>query len=267
MDIDQSRWANASNLRRAEKYFDVEPGSFVSLYDELAGDAGLIEAANAQLDRGRSLGFRRGIFGKPNVDSVDWFGFERILTYVLVRYFRPNVVWETGVYYGGNSLFLLRALQRNGVGQLTSAELPATDVIDKSLHPRHPWVLDSEYYDTRAIEPGCLVPPGLRKDWDLRLGSSLDILPGFPGPCDLYLHDSDHSMNFLLTELQIVKPRLSEQAVVVVDDIDWSNAFMSFCSSERLYPLLFTDNGKDELRVRLGLAAMNNPNNGDPFIT
>jgi hypothetical protein len=264
VDIAQSRWANASNLRRAEAYFEVEPGSFVALYDELLGDAGLIEAANAQLDRSRSLGFRRGIFGKPNVDSVDWFGFERILSYVLVRCFRPNVVWETGVYYGRNSLFLLRALQRNGVGQLTSAELPATDVVETADHPRHPWVMDSEDYDTSVIEPGCLVPPELHENWDLRLGSSLDLLATFPTPCDTYLHDSDHSMEFLLAELALLEGRLSERAIVVVDDIDWSNAF---CVSQRLHPLLMTDNGKDDLRVRLGVAALSNPQNGNRSFT
>ncbi len=267
MDIDQSRWANASNLRRAEAYFNVEPGTFASLYSELIKDTGLIESANTQLDRGRSLGFRRGIFGKPNVDSVDWFGFERILSYVLVRYFRPRVVWETGVYYGGNSLFLLRALERNGIGQLTSAELPATEVVDSAEHPRHPWVLDSENYDTSVIEPGCLVPPELRENWDLRLGNSLSLLSEFPSPCDMYLHDSDHSMEFLTAELKMVRPRLSERAVILVDDIDWSNAFVAFCASERLYPLLLTDNGKDELRVRLGVVSNDHPNNGDPFIT
>lgn len=267
MDINQSRWANASNLRRAEAYFEVEPGSFVALYNELVEDSGLIEAANAQLDRGRSLGFRRGIFGKPNVDSVDWFGFERILSYVLVRHFRPDVVWETGVYYGGNSLFLLRALQRNGVGQLTSAELPATEVVETADHSRHPWVMDSEDYDTSVIEPGCIVPPELRENWDLRLGSSLDLLSTFPTPCDVYLHDSDHSMEFLLAELALLQGRLSERAIVVVDDIDWSNAFYSFCVTQRLHPLLMTDNGKDELRVRLGVAALGNPLNGSPFFT
>ena len=267
MDIDQSRWANASNLRRAETYFAVETGSFVSLYKELVGDSALIEAANAQLDRGRSLGFRRGIFGKPNVDSVDWFGFERILSYVLVRFFRPNVVWETGVYYGGNSLFLLRALQRNGVGKLTSAELPATEVGETVNLPRHPWVMDSEDYDTSIIEPGCLVPPELRENWDLRLGSSLELLPDFPSPCDMYLHDSDHSMEFLLAELALLEGRLSERAIVMVDDIDWSNAFYSFCVSQRLHPLLLTDNGKDELRVRLGVAALGNSRNAIRFFT
>lgn len=267
VNIEQSRWANLSNLNRVETYIGADPGTLVQLYNELLGDQELIKLANTQLDRGRSLGFRRGIFGKPNVNSVDWFGFERILAYVLVRFLQPSVVWETGVYYGGNSLFLLRALQKNGSGQLSSAELPATEVNQASGPPRHPWVLDSEDYDTSVLEPGCLVPPVLRDHWDLRLGSSLDLLPTFPRPCDMYLHDSDHSMEFLTAELSLAKPHLSERALMVVDDIDWSNAFISFCTAERLYPLFLTDNGKDALRVRLGVVSMENPYNGNAFIT
>jgi len=267
MDIEQSRWANTSNLGKAEVYFGVTPRTLVALYDELLDDHELLELANSQFVRGRSLGFTRGIFGKPNIDSIDWFGFERILVYVLVRHFRPRIVWETGVYYGGNSLFLLRALQKNCYGQLSSAELPARDAHGDPKFPRHPWVRDSEDYDSDALEPGFLVPPQLRSDWDLRLGSSLDLLPTFPGPCDFYLHDSDHSMAFLTAELELVKPILSPEAIVVVDDIDWSNGFISFCSAYRLYPLLMTDNGKDELRVRLGLTALAHSHNQDGSFT
>jgi hypothetical protein len=60
VDIDQSRWANASNLRRAETYFAVETGSFVSLYKELVGDSALIEAATLNLIEGGRSAFVAG---------------------------------------------------------------------------------------------------------------------------------------------------------------------------------------------------------------
>lgn len=265
MDIDQSNWANRSSIADVGDYFGLTKDELVPLYEELLADSELVDMANEQFRIGRSKGFTRGIFGKPDVDSVDWFGFERILMYVLVRHFRPEIVWETGVYYGGNSLFILRALQKNGSGQLISAELPATAVPKEAK--RHPWVRDSEDYDTTALEPGFLVPPVLRELWDLRIGSSLDLIPTFPGPCDLYLHDSDHSMQFLQQELALVGPRMSADGVVVIDDIDWSNAFFEFVVNERLRPLLLTDNGKDELRVRTGVAWMANPLNRDSSFT
>ncbi len=247
------------------RYLVIDEGELHRCYEELLADDELVASINDQFAVGRSRGFTRGIFGKPDVDSVDWFGFERILMYVLVRQFRPRIVWETGVYYGGNSLFILRALQRNGEGILVSAELPATDVPDTSN--RHPWVLDSEDYDTAALEPGFLVPPILRERWDLRIGNSLDLLPKFPGPCDLYIHDSDHSMQFLSRELNLVRHRMTDKGLMVVDDIDWSNAFFDHCVRSRQRPLLLTDNGKDELRVRTGLIWMAALQNGDPSFT
>jgi len=265
LDIEQSNWANRSSIADVGEYFGLDEDGLMPLYEELLADTELVDLANEQFGIGRSKGFTRGIFGKPDVDSVDWFGFERILMYLLVRHFQPKHVWETGVYYGGNSLFILRALQKNGSGKLISAELPATAV--PSGTKRHPWVLDSEDYDTTALEPGFLVPPVLRELWDLRLGSSLDLIPEFPGPCDLYLHDSDHSMEFLRQELSLVGPRMAEEGIVVVDDIDWSNAFFEFAVQQRLRPLLLTDNGKDELRVRTGVAWMGNPLNRDASFT
>lgn len=265
MDIEQSNWANRSSIADVGEYFGLGAKAFMPLYEELLADTELVDLANTQFRTGRLKGFTRGIFGKPDVDSIDWFGFERILMYVLVRHFRPASVWETGVFYGGNSLFILRALQKNGSGQLISAELPATTVPRGTK--RHPWVLDSEDYDTTALEPGFLVPPVLRDLWDLRLGSSLDLIPDLPGPCDLYLHDSDHSMEFLRQELGLVSPRMAKDGIFVVDDIDWSNAFFEFAVRERLRPLLLTDNGKDELRVRTGVAWLGNPLNGDGSFT
>ena len=265
MDIEQSNWANRCSITLVGRYFGLGTGELTPLYEELLADSELVDMAHEQFAICRQKGFNRGIFGKTDVDSDDRFGFERILMYVLVRHFRPAHVWETGVYYGGNSLFILRALQRNGSGQLISAELPATAV--PSGTQRHPWVRDSEDYDTSALEPGFLVPPVLRELWDLRIGSSLDLLPTFPGPCDLYLHDSDHSMGFLQQELGLVGPRMADDGIVVIDDIDWNNAFFEYAVRERLRPLLLTDNGKDELRVRTGVAWMANPLNRDPSFT
>jgi len=265
VDIKQSNWANRSSLKTVEDYFSLAPEALVKYYDELLQDYELVELVNEQFAYGRSKGFTKGIFGKPNIDSVDWFGFERILMYVLIRSFKPATIWETGVYYGGNSLFILRALQRNGEGSLISAEWPAIQ-IPRSMS-RHPWVSDSEDYETEILEPGFLVPPPLRKLWDLRIGSSLDLLPNFPGPCDLYLHDSDHSMQFLSDELKLVEGRMSPTGICVVDDIDWSNAFFEHCVQTRRRPLLLTDNGKDGLRVRTGLTWMACPQNGDRHFT
>jgi hypothetical protein len=52
------------------------------------------------------------------IDSVDWFAFERTLLYVLVRHLRPSSSLETGVFYGGDTAFLLAALVWIGIAKL-----------------------------------------------------------------------------------------------------------------------------------------------------
>jgi hypothetical protein len=112
-----------------------------------------------------------------------------------------------------------------------------------------------------------MVPTELYGRWDLRLGDSLKIIPQLREAVDFYLHDSDHSMKFLSQEIAVAWPKLSERAIILVDDIDWSNAFYALCVQQRLHPLLLTDNGKDDLRVRTGVAMRNHPRNSDDAFT
>jgi len=44
--------------------------------------------------------------------------------YVFCRHFQPEIVIETGVYYGASSAFILKALEANGKGHLYSIDLP-----------------------------------------------------------------------------------------------------------------------------------------------
>jgi predicted O-methyltransferase YrrM len=131
------------------------------------------------------------------------------LCYAVVRATRPQVVVETGVGFGVTSTFLLRALARNGMGELHSIDRPAPVV----GAPR--WV-------------GYLVPEDLRGRWKFHEGASLDVLPRLLktlGPVDMFLHDSRHTYRNILGELRLVEPRLSSRAVVMADDIERNVAF------------------------------------------
>ena len=117
------------------------------------------------------------------------------------------------------------------------------------------------------MKPGFIVPDYLKAQWEFVEGDSLAEIPKRRETFDFYLHDSDHSMGFLSAELAAALPRLSSSAVIIADDIDWSNAFFSFCVEQQLSPLLLTDNGKDNLRVRAGLVKLDHPRNSVPAIT
>jgi predicted O-methyltransferase YrrM len=269
MDISDTRKCNLWNLEQLAKFLDQAPAIFEGYYHEILDDTKFLEGVNARLESvRREHGFTKGIFRQKALDSVDWFAFERILLYVLVRHLRPSACLETGVYYGGNSAFMLAALHRNGAGRLISIDLPDSAIRrdGDSSHSRHPLVGDSELYEA-TLRPGFIIPDYLKGLWRFVEGDSLAEIPKLQEKFDIYLHDSDHSMDFLRAEIAASLPRLSPRAVIVADDIDWSNGFFAFCVERGLSPLLFTDNGKDNLRVRTGLVKLDHPRNDIHAIT
>ena len=72
----------------------------------------------------------------------------------------------------------------------------------------------------------------------------------------IFIFDSEHSYDFVKTEILSVLPKLRSDSIIVVDDIDWSNGFFSICDKHKFHPLLLTDNVKDNLRVRTGLVKL-----------
>jgi len=270
MDIGETRRCNLWNLNRLADFLSVDSGVLTGYYDEILQDRVFLAELNARLRSVRQEhGFTLGIFAREQVDSVDWFAFERILLYILVRHLRPASSLETGVFYGGNTAFLLAALKQNGYGKLVSIDLPDSAIRRAEAgndHPRHPLVGDSEFYD-QPMRPGFIVPDRLKDQWELVEGDSLVEIPRRSEAFDLYVHDSDHTMAFLRAELSLARERLRNSATVVVDDIDWSNGFFEFCVERRLRPVLFTDNGKDDLRVRIGVVKLDHRDNSVPAFT
>ena len=268
MDISETRKCNLYNLSSLAHYMGVAPEVLIGYYDELLGDQDFLKSINDRISEIReNWGFKKGIFSKESIPSIDWFAFERVLIYVLVRHLKPRMVLETGVYYGGNSAFALLALARNKTGKMVSVDYPDSEIRrDASDASRHSLVGDSELYDP-ILRPGFMVPLWLHFNWELIIGNSLEVIPTLKDIFDFYIHDSDHSMNFLSQEINLAWERLSDRALILVDDIDWSNGFFAFCVKRRLFPLLMTDNGKDDLRVRTGIAMRGHARNSDDLFT
>ncbi|MDQ3492876.1 MAG: class I SAM-dependent methyltransferase [Chloroflexota bacterium] len=119
-----------------------------------------------------------------------------------MRIWRPSVVIETGEHDGLSSALILRALERNEHGYLTSIDLPSTD-----LPPG-------------VGGPGWLVPDGLRSRRRILLGDSRKLLaPAAAGtPVDLFFHDSDHSRAHCEFEFRAVRGGMSASGLIVSDD-------------------------------------------------
>src|SRR5258708_38209394 len=86
--------------------------------DELASDAELIR------------GIEGCVADEPSFRTKRWdnpleLGIFRVTLYALLRDARPVRAIETGVLHGLTSAFMLRALDRNQQGKLTSIDLPS----------------------------------------------------------------------------------------------------------------------------------------------
>lgn len=259
MNIKDTQRCNKYNLINLGSYLQIDPNIFLSYYEELSNDIEFIDDLNGQMKLARNnYNFTKGIFSKTSVDSIDWFAFQRVLLYVLIRHFKPQHCLETGVFYGGNTTFILKALSMNKTGLLTSIDLPDSKHTNHQKSSRHPWVGDSEHYQ-ESLKPGFLAPPYLHEYWNFIEGDSLKIIPELENEFAFYIHDSEHSFNFLLNELDLTFDKMQSNGIMIVDDIPWSNAFFKFCVDNKLYPTFFTDNGKSGLQVRTGMIQLDHP--------
>ncbi|MEX0799612.1 MAG: class I SAM-dependent methyltransferase [Dehalococcoidia bacterium] len=171
--------------------------------------------------------------------------------YMLCRIFRPQLVVETGVWFGFSSSHILRALADNGgEGRLYSIDQPehGYDLADGSpFRERLPG----------QDMTGFVVPAQLRARWELHLGASQQILPGLLerlGTIDMFFHDSEHSYENMAFEFDSAWERLRPGGLLVADDVDWNSALDDFCRARGIRPAA----------VRAGLAVCVKPGRPAP---
>lgn len=153
--------------------------------------------------------------------------------YFIVRMARPVVMVETGVAHGVSSWTILNAMNRNGSGKLYSIDLPDQDL--KSYNPSN-----------LQQQSGWVVPEALKSRWELRIGSSVDLLPALlkeVGQVDLFFHDSDHSYENMKFEFRAVLPFLDKKGLVVSDDVHKNNSFPEFVREKSLSGISFFSKG------------------------
>jgi predicted O-methyltransferase YrrM len=144
--------------------------------------------------------------------------------YVVVRATKPRVIVETGVASGISSAHILRALAANESGALYSIDLP--NVQEGSVLPT-------------GRTSGWMVPASLKRRWELRLGDSRELLPELLRTLehvDLFLHDSDHSYEYMSWEFEQAFPRLADGGLLMSDDVHLHAAWEDFCRKHALRP-------------------------------
>lgn len=139
--------------------------------------------------------------------------------YFLTRLIKPSVIVETGVAAGYSSYSFLSAIRANGRGKLFSSDFPYF----RLPHP--------EQYI------GIIVEQELRVDWALYIDGDDLNLPRILAQIeriDLFHYDSDKSYAGRRSALALSEAKLSESAVVLMDDIQDNSFFHDYVVARKV---------------------------------
>jgi predicted O-methyltransferase YrrM len=147
------------------------------------------------------------------------------LLYAMVRRHKPNHVVETGVANGLSTSIILKALEANGNGVLTSLDI-SRDVgalVDREADGRWNLVV----LDKRSVKRS--------------FHSTIASLP----PIDIFIHDSWHGYQWQTLEYGAAWSHLRPGGLLGSDDIELSYAFLDFSQRvARHRPLVLLDSRK-----------------------
>lgn len=167
--------------------------------------------------------------------AIGKIGAPQEILYQLARLMKPEVVVETGVYWGISTAFILAALHDNRRGHLYSVDLPGGT--QAPLKPDEP--------------TGFVVPDELRGRWTLRLGPVREQLPLLKkdiSKVDLFYHDADHRYSEMTWEMELFLGWSHDGSILIVDDVDANSAFHDFLRSHSEMV-----NPRGSLGARLGM--------------
>jgi len=155
-------------------------------------------------------------------DANSLFG-RRIGWYALIRAMKPKVVIETGVDKGLGSVVITAALQKNlseGIG----GRYYGTDI-----DPKAGYLLSGEY----------------AKFGEILYGDSIESLKEFKQTIDLFINDSDHSTEYEGNEYKVIKGKLTNKSIIVIDNAHCSPELSKFSKEENRNFLFFKEEPKD----------------------
>lgn len=139
--------------------------------------------------------------------------------YRLARWRLPEILLETGIARGASSLCLLRAIERNGVGELHSVDV--------------------------RPDVGALVPEQLHGNWRKHIldpskarQQFMTLVASLP-PIDIFFHDSDHSEKWMEFEFGVVRGGMNSASVLASDDVELNHAFMRALETGQTAAMVF----------------------------
>lgn len=160
-------------------------------------------------------------------------GANSLLLYFFTRYFRPEIIVETGVSLGLSTHAFLTAINRNKKGKLFSSDLPYF-----------------AHKDSRKYI-GAIVPEELKNHWELYLEGdkkNLELIKNKITRMDIFHYDSDKSIYGRKNALKQLSPLITENTVLIFDDIQMNLHFKKIADTNK-NTIVLTKNQKDYVGI------------------
>lgn len=143
----------------------------------------------------------------------------RIGWYAFVRAVKPKIVIETGVDKGLGSCVLTAALMKN------KEEGKPGYYYGTDINPRAGYLLSGEY----------------KKYGEILFGDSIASLRNITGPIDIFINDSDHSALYEEREYEVIRDKLSQEAIVLGDNAHVTDKLLNFAQATGKHFLFFQE--------------------------
>lgn len=163
------------------------------------------EAQNDAALREHILETTRNSSQRKFADEKILFG-RRLGWYAFVRALKPKLVIETGVDKGLGSVLLCAALLKNAEEGFPGKYL-GTDI-----NPEAGYLLTGRYAQVGQI----------------LYGDSIESLSKIEEPIDLFINDSDHSVEYEYREYEVIQKLLTGRAVILSDNAHVSGSLADF---------------------------------------
>ena len=154
--------------------------------------------------------------------SPAFFG-RRLIWYAIARQTKPKVIVETGVDRGLGSVLLCAALLRN------AAEGCPGQHYGLDIMPTAGDLLSGRYVGVGQV----------------LFGDAISTLQAFDKPIDLFINDSDHHADYERREYEVVRGKLSPDAILIGDNIHVTTELAEFSRREHRRFLYLPETPKD----------------------
>ena len=199
--VEAKKWAKL-NTKQTTEDFCKSIDSL--LYDEVKSDTSFIEKeAKEKLSKLNVFFGGRGNY---------------ILVYFLIRKFKLLNIVETGVAAGWTSLAILRALKKNGKGNLYSSDFPYFRLPDPE----------------KFI--GILVPKHYKENWCLYIKGDENNIKEIKKKIksvDLVHYDSDKTYNGRQNFIKMISNLVHNQTFLIMDDLHNDSFFLDYVNKHK----------------------------------